>query len=1297
MLLSDRKIVLLTIILTASSACSGVKSLFENCTLNVTEDVQYKFNVWVMVPYGTQYKFSLDRIKPAIDRALSDSKSILNNLNDKSLAAVLQKSDFNVSFEDTKCDADWAPNAASDIHDVSLIAQNCSESNTTARDIDVVIGMSCDYAAGRVATLANHWNWPVIYPGSRAPSFDFKKNNPSCSTMVRPGVTSSDLGRFIVKLFDQYHWNRSMSIYSTSNSHGAYIHYDLSTDCGTLINGVTTQFREVGWNRGDFYDFDSRSTDALIEADVEEILENFKNYARVSIWCVERKTMRYVMEKASQMGMTGGDFAFIYLDLYNTNVSYTWSDADDHPDKDTSDVNYTTGVNTNETLGLRALTVVSLAVPSTDSYKNFSASIKEELAQKDGGSAQEENDFINPYISYYYDAMQMFVYGVVKTFCTGSNNFDNGVAFAERLWGIQFESLGRNITISDTGDQIMDYAVLDMNSDTNIFEPVLFYDGSTTSFTAYGDIDWPGTKAPINKPDCDYDNSKCNVIKQDNTIYYVLGGCAAVLLVACGAMTVLFRNMQREKRLRKMIWKVKWEDISWSDKRKNSLIGSKDSSHSIASSNGIGHHFERQVFTKTGMYKGTVVAVKELKRRRVTLDRNMLVELEEMYSLDHDHICKFIGANDEPPHISILTEYCPRGSLQDLLENDSEYEMDDVFKNSLINDIVKGMMFIHRSFFQLHGNLKSSNCVIDSRFVVKLTDFGLQKFREGSRTDSKSGYEYFKNKLWTAPELLRDPLSQPTPEGDVYSFAIIAQEIIFRKGVFFAHEELTPQDILHNLTTPPVQGHCFRPSLQDNGDVVVVEPLRRLICRCWAEHQNERPSFKEIHREIRKFYREKNLVDSLLERLEQYSHHLEDKVEERTELYRSEKERADSLLYQMLPKPVAERLKKGNNVFPESFESVTIFFSDIVGFTAISHGSEPLQVVNMLNDLYTEFDNVIDQFDVYKVETIGDAYMVVSGLPRKNGNLHAREIARMSLVLLDVVEKFKIKHMPDTRLKLRVGMHTGPVVAGVVGLKMPRYCLFGDTVNTASRMESNGNALAIHVSPYTKKVLDDFGTFLLEERKEEVFLKGLGNWKTYWLRGERPPEETDVPQIDPSEYDMTSLGEDVAHHVKPSVTIITEEMNHNRNAKPVITSSPHTTKKNGPSYPGSILKQNAAATAKDSPLHSVTDTMKERRTGIMTVPEATAFASSNPKNVRKQQVVQTLKEQNDEKLAVSPETLRKVQFKPEDTQPVHRTSELSVTEERKSGRDSGIGLGFDNSAFFSDINVMNDIVETDNL
>lgn len=139
----------------------------------------------------------------------------------------------------------------------------------------------------------------------------------------------------------------------------------------------------------------------------------------------------------------------------------------------------------------------------------------------------------------------------------------------------------------------------------------------------------------------------------------------------------------------------------------------------------------------------------------------------------------------------------------------------------------------------------------------------------------------------------------------------------------------------------------------------------------------------------------------------------------------------------------------------------------------------------------------------FTVETIGDAYMVVSGLPIKNEYRHVGEIASMALELLQAVMNHRISHRPNETLKLRIGIHSGPVVAGVVGLTMPRYCLFGDTVNTASRMESCGEALKIHISPQCKELLDKLGGYITEKRGN-IYMKGKGEVMTYWLKGILP-------------------------------------------------------------------------------------------------------------------------------------------------------------------------------------------------
>ncbi|XP_035231048.1 atrial natriuretic peptide receptor 1-like [Stegodyphus dumicola] len=272
---------------------------------------------------------------------------------------------------------------------------------------------------------------------------------------------------------------------------------------------------------------------------------------------------------------------------------------------------------------------------------------------------------------------------------------------------------------------------------------------------------------------------------------------------------------------------------------------------------------------------------------------------------------------------------------------------------------------------------------------------------------------------------------------------------------------------------------------------------------CWSEEPENRPDFKTIRAKLRPMRRgmKPNIFDNMLAIMEKYANNLEALVDERTDQLIEEKKKTDALLYEMLPKYVADQLKRGLKVEAESFDCVTIYFSDVVGFTSMSAQSSPLEVIDFLNDLYTCFDSIIENYDVYKVETIGDAYMVVSGLPVRNGDNHASEIASMSLHLLDAIKKFPIRHKIYDKLMLRIGIHSGPVCAGVVGRKMPRYCLFGDTVNTASRMESTGLPLRIHCSESFKQLLEKMKGYVLEERGI-VNIKGKGQMRTYWLLGQ---------------------------------------------------------------------------------------------------------------------------------------------------------------------------------------------------
>ncbi len=212
---------------------------------------------------------------------------------------------------------------------------------------------------------------------------------------------------------------------------------------------------------------------------------------------------------------------------------------------------------------------------------------------------------------------------------------------------------------------------------------------------------------------------------------------------------------------------------------------------------------------------------------------------------------------------------------------------------------------------------------------------------------------------------------------------------------------------------------------------------------------------------------------------------------------RTEREKSERLLLNILPKPIAERLKDGDSNIANGFAEVTILFADIVGFTQLSEQISPRQLVCLLNEIFSAFDQLSDRNGLEKIKTIGDAYMVVGGIPMPRTD-HAQAIAQMALDMQQVVARFNTEH--SVKLNIRIGINTGPVVAGVIGTKKFIYDLWGDAVNTASRMESHGLAGRIQVTQSTYECLRDEYQF---EERGLIPIKGKGEMTTYLLIGKK--------------------------------------------------------------------------------------------------------------------------------------------------------------------------------------------------
>ncbi len=211
-------------------------------------------------------------------------------------------------------------------------------------------------------------------------------------------------------------------------------------------------------------------------------------------------------------------------------------------------------------------------------------------------------------------------------------------------------------------------------------------------------------------------------------------------------------------------------------------------------------------------------------------------------------------------------------------------------------------------------------------------------------------------------------------------------------------------------------------------------------------------------------------------------------------------QRSEDLLHNILPPSIVERLRRGPGVVADAFDEASILFADLVGFTPLAAKCTPEELVRLLDEIVVAFEELVEERGLEKVKTIGDAYMVASGVPNRRRD-HAEAIADLALAMR--ARFAEIAERSASPLAMRIGIHSGPVVAGVIGKSKFAYDLWGDTVNTAARMESHGEPGRVHVSEETVRALGD--GWAVEERGT-VEVKGKGAMRTYWLLMRSEPE-----------------------------------------------------------------------------------------------------------------------------------------------------------------------------------------------
>ncbi|KAJ8986270.1 hypothetical protein NQ317_009980 [Molorchus minor] len=610
--------------------------------------------------------------------------------------------------------------------DYKVYDDGCTQDDTSGRIIqattdnpclNVILGPVCEYCvatAGRLAKYLGNDGTPLITPAAFSQDFTSRKTEPKDEMylLINSGMVDfRSFSEFLHLMMDRFGWKKLVLMYEkdqqeeTGGDQTCYLFMkSLAFEIkGPNIDYVDGDVNYLGMNYRDFFINKVGVTYGII------------------LTCANQQNIREIIIEAAKMNMMDrGEYTFFNFELYNnaTIPSRPWYSEDDKENN--------------------------------------------ELALKGYQSRNSQNAGGSIYLDSLYDGLLMYAQALNRSLRQDSlgNPLPNqslpGCQVAYEMMGRTFlGKSGEDIVMNCNGQRTAKYALVHINS-TGEYEIIGTY--STLNKTVdYWNVQWPFGE-PSDTPQCGYDMSKCPTYDKVKILLICL--IFVIFLGMTVVAIILYRQIKLRSEIEAKAWKVNYNDILFLPAKARSSFQSTASIRTDI--DGFSIAGDKQLYATIGFYKSIRVAVKFLQDVKIDLSRDELYELKIMKDLSNDNLVKFYGACLDIPNC-LLTEYCPKGSLQDILENE-QVKLDWAFRMSLIMDLVRGMHYLHRSPIKSHGALKSSNCLVDSRFVLKIADFGLNFLRIHSNEDNGNveTHSYWERQLWTAPELLN---ADPFPLG----------------------------------------------------------------------------------------------------------------------------------------------------------------------------------------------------------------------------------------------------------------------------------------------------------------------------------------------------------------------------------------------------------------------------------------------------------------------------------------------------------------------------------------------------